>query len=107
MATVSHKDGIVCASWSVGTTRHRGHSVQRRLLLSLGISLLCWCLPPGLGTTPANPVAAPDPLTPTFTLMREAPQQALHLRFTPALEMTVRLEQQTQYDLEAQLVWGI
>jgi hypothetical protein len=107
MTTVSHKDGMVCAFWSAGTTRHRGHSVQRRLLLSLGVSLLCWCLPAGLGTTPANPVAAPDPLTPTFTLMREALQQALHLRFTPTLETIVRLEQQTQYALEAQLVWGI
>ena len=39
--------------------------------------------------------------------MREALQQALHLHFTPAFEMTMRLEQQTQYTLEAQLVRGI
>jgi len=39
--------------------------------------------------------------------MREALQQALHLRFTPALEMTMRLEQQAHYALEAQLMRGI
>jgi tetratricopeptide (TPR) repeat protein len=98
---------MVCASWSAGTTPHEGHLVQRRLLLSLCLTLLCWCLPQGIDTTPANPVAASAPLTPTFALMREALQQALHLRFTSALEITMRLEQQTQYALEAQLVRGI
>jgi hypothetical protein len=81
--------------------------VQRRLLLSLCLTLLCWCLPQGIDTTRVNPVAAPAPLTPTFALMHEALQQALHLHFTPALEMTMRLEQQTQHALEAQLIWGI
>src|SRR5215831_2345923 len=81
--------------------------MQRRLLLALSLALLCWCLSQGLGMTLANPVAAPDHLTPTFALMREALQQALHLHFTAALEMTMRLEQQTQYALEAQLVQGI
>lgn len=81
--------------------------MQRRLLLSLHLSLLCWYLAPELGTTLANPVAAPASLTPPFALMREALQQTLHLRFTPALEMTMRLEQQTPYALEAQLVRGI
>ena len=81
--------------------------MQRRPLLSLCLALLCWYLPQGLGMMLANPSAAPDPLTPTFALMREALQQALHLRFTPAFEMTMRLEQQTQYALEAQLVQGI
>jgi hypothetical protein len=57
--------------------------------------------------TLANPVAAPDSLTPALALTREALQQALHLRFTSAVEMTLRLEQQTQYALEAQLVQGI
>ncbi len=81
--------------------------MQRRLLLSLCLTLLCWGLPPGIGTALANPLAVPAPLTPTFALMREALQQALYLRFTPALELTARLEQQTQYTLEAQLVRGI
>ncbi len=81
--------------------------MQRRLLLSLYLWLLCWCLPQGISTALANPSAAPAPLTPTLALMREALQQALHLHFTSALEMTVRLEQQTQYALEAQLVRGI
>ena len=67
--------------------------MQRRPFLSLCLTLLCWCLSQGLGMTLANPVAAPDPLTPAFALMREALQQALHLHFTPALEMTRRLEQ--------------
>ena len=98
---------MVCASWSAGTTPHGGDAVQRRFLLSLGLGLLCWCLPPGSGTTRASPVAAPASLTPTMALMREALQHALHLRFTPALETTMRLEQQTPYALEAQLVRGI
>jgi tetratricopeptide (TPR) repeat protein len=81
--------------------------VQRRLFLSLYLLLLCWCLPQGISTTLANPSAAPAPLTTIFTLMREALQQALHLHFTSAVETTMRLEQQTQYVLEAQLVRGI
>lgn len=80
--------------------------MQRRLLF-LCLMLLCWCLPQGIGTPRANPVAVLAPLTPTFALMREALQQALHLRFTPALEMTMRLEQQAHYALEAQLMRGI
>jgi len=107
MTTASHQDGMVCASWAAGTTHHGGHSVQRRLLPSLCLALLCWCLAQDIGTTLANPVAAPASLSPTFALMREALQHALHRRFTPALEMTMRLEQQTPYALEAQLVRGI
>src|SRR5262249_34982963 len=97
----------VCASWSAGATRRGGFSVQRPLLVPLYLSLLCWGLPQGIGITCANPVAAPTPLTSAFTLMREALHQALHLRFIPAFEMTMHLEQQTQYALEAQLVRGI
>ena len=96
---------MVRASWTAGTTGHEGHSVQRRLLLSLSLWLLGWCLSQGISTTLANPSAAPP--TPTLALMREALQQALHLHFTSAFEITVRLEQQTQYALEAQLVRGI
>lgn len=81
--------------------------MQRRLLLSLARALLCWCLAHDRGTTLANPVAAPAPLTSTFALMREALHHALHRRYTPALEMTMRLEQQTPDALEAQLVRGI
>lgn len=81
--------------------------MPRRLLLSLGLSLLCCCLPQDIGTPLAQPVATPASLPPTFALMRAALQQALHLHFTPAVEMTVRLEQQTPYALEARLVRGI
>lgn len=107
MAPASHTDEMVGASWSAGTIRHGGHSVQRRLLLSLSLPLLYWCLPQSINATRADSLTAPASLTSSFALMREALQQALHLHFTPAFETTIRLEQQTQYVLEAQLVRGI
>jgi len=69
--------------------------------------LLCWCLPQALDTARAAPSATSGTLTPTFTLMHEALQQALHLRFAAAFEAAMHLEQPTQRSLEAQLVRGI
>jgi hypothetical protein len=83
--------------------------VQRYLFLLPCILLLCWCLPQTLVAAHAEPVPAPDTLTPTFALMREALHQALQLRFTAALEVAMRLEQSSpsQHLLEAQLMRGI
>ena len=85
-------------SWSI--------SVQRCLFLLPCILLLCCCLPQTLVAAHAEPVPAPDTLTPTFALMREALHQALQLRFTAALEVAMRLEQPSQHLLEAQLMRG-
>ena len=81
--------------------------MQRCLFLLSCILLLCYCLPQTLVAAPAEPVPAPDTLTPTLALMREALHQALQLRFTTALEVARRLEQPSQHPLEAQLVQGI
>ena len=76
------------------------------LFLLPWLLLLC-CCPQVLDSVRADPIAAPDTLTPTFTLMREALHQTLQLRFTAAFEVAMRLEQETQRPLEAQLVRGI
>ncbi len=81
--------------------------MQRYLFLLPCILLLCCCLPQTLVAAPAEPVPAPDPLTPTLALMRAALHQALQLRFTAALEVAMRLEQPPQHLLEAQLMRGI
>jgi tetratricopeptide (TPR) repeat protein len=81
--------------------------VQRCLFLLPCILLLCCCLPQTLVAAPADPVPAPDTLTPTLALMREALHQALQLRFPAALEVAMRLEQPSQQPLEAQLIRGI
>jgi tetratricopeptide (TPR) repeat protein len=76
-------------------------------LFLLPCLLLLCCCPQVLVVARADPVAAPDTLTPTFALMREALHQTLQLRFVTAFEVTMRLEQETQRPLEAQLVRGI
>jgi len=81
--------------------------VPRCPRLVLCLLLVCWCLPPSIRLTRADPVSAPDTLTSTFALMREALQQALQLRFEAAAEMTVGIEQQPSQVLEAQLARGI
>jgi tetratricopeptide (TPR) repeat protein len=86
-------------SWSI--------SVQRCLFLLPCILLLCCCFSQTISAASAEPLPAPDTLTPTFALMREALHQALQLRFTAALEIAMRLEQPSQHPLEAQLVLGI
>ena len=86
-------------SWSI--------SVKRWLFLLPCILLLCCCPPQTLVAAHAEPVPAPDTLTSTFVLMREALHQALQLRFTVALEVAMRLEQPSQHLLEAQLIRGI
>ena len=65
--------------------------------------------PPDARRSARRTVPAPDTLTPTFALMREALHQALQLRFTVALEVAMRLEQPSpsQHLLEAQLMRGI
>lgn len=97
--------GLVYASWSAGTLRHGEYPVKRCLFPCL--LLLCWCLLQALDTARAAPSTTPGTLTPTFTLMHEALQQALHLRFAAAFEVARQLEQPTQRALEAQLVRGI
>ncbi len=81
--------------------------MKRWLFLLPCILLLCCCPPQTLVAAHAEPVPAPDTLTPTFVLMREALHQALQLRFTAALEVAMRLEQPSQHLLEAQLIRGI
>jgi hypothetical protein len=81
--------------------------VQRCLFLLPCILLLCCCFSQTSSAASAEPLPAPDTLTPTFALMREALHQALQLRFTAALEIAMRLEQPSQHPLEAQLVRGI
>jgi tetratricopeptide (TPR) repeat protein len=81
--------------------------VKRCLALVPCLLLLCCCLPRALVSASAEPVPAPDTLAPAFALMHEALHQTLQLRFTAAFEVAQRLEQPSQYPLEAQLVRGI
>ena len=80
---------------------------MKRYLSLLPCVLLLCCLPQALKAASADPMPAPDTLTPTFALMREALHEALQLRFTAALEVAMRLEQPPQHLLEAQLIRGI
>jgi tetratricopeptide (TPR) repeat protein len=80
--------------------------VKPSLFLLPCLLLLC-CCPQVLDSVRADPIATPDTLTPTFTLMREALHQTLQLHFAAAFEVAMRLEQETQRPLEAQLVRGI
>src|SRR5262249_3025716 len=103
MATASHRHGRVEASCSGGPIPYRAYTVKRCLALLPCLLFLCCCIPQAFEATSADPLPAPDTLTPTFALMREALHEALQLRFTSAFEVAMRLEQATQRPLEAPL----
>ena len=103
-----------CSAWHLGVAErahlHHGHSFPQAgpcrhpaLLAPSIMEHICAALalpaamypaslllsPQTLVAAHAEPVPAPDTLTPTFALMREALHQALQLRFTAALEVAM------------------